>query len=257
MLVGLLTTVLAAASTLPSQRPVSLRLFAGDPRYQSAGGVETTFEGILERPSEHSSSYRLVGREGGQPVVWPLTLPDGPDRLADFVGWRVRVFGKLSGANEPTLWPARLMPVASLVTRPPDGILARSTWQPAAARQVGVRTFLFLDPAAVARSMNVRGPEANQTATTMLRDLLDVRTIDWQRQMVITVSAGLRGDIDRVRILRVERKGDTLTVFYKLEKSEPTSGGFGYPAETVLVERCDGPVRFVDEAAHPMQPTRP
>jgi hypothetical protein len=249
MLVGLLATVLVtpALAPVPSERPLTLRLFEGDPRYLAAGGVETTFEGTLERQPGQAPVYRLVGREGGERVLWQLTLPDGPDRLADLVGRRVRVVGKLSGPTMPTLWPARMEPLGTLARVPIDGVLARSFWQPSEARQIGVRQFVFRDPNRLARALGLAGTDIDQSATATLSRLLGVGGIDWERQMLVTVCAGLRGDFDRLRVLRVERKGDTLTVFYKMEKSEPPSGGFGYPAETVLVDRLDGPVRFVDE----------
>jgi hypothetical protein len=254
MLVGLFAALLAAPALMPlpetPEGPRVLRLFQGDSRYQAAGGIETTYEGVLERQPGAPGRYRLAGQEGGERVFWLLTLPDGPDRMADLVGQRLRVFGKLSGTSSATLWPASMESLGVGARMPVDGVLARSVWQPAEARQLGARHYVFRDSGRLAKALGLIKGDLDQTATTTMSGLLGVAAIDWDHQMVVTVCAGLRGgDFDRLRITRVERGGDALTIFYKLEKSVQTPGGFGYPAETILVNRSDGPVRFVDETA--------
>lgn len=254
MLVGLLAALLAAPALTPvpviADNPGPLRLFQGDPRYLAAGGIETTYEGTLERQPGAPGRYRLAGRERGERVVWVLTLPEGPDRLEDLVGQKMRVFGKLSGLAPTTLWPASIELLGPPVRIPVDGVLARSDWQPSEARMQGVRHYTFRDATQLAKAMGLITGEVEKTANTNMSKLLGVEAIDWDHQMVVIVCAGLQGgDIERLRITRVERGADAVTIFYKLEKSPMPRGGFSYPAETVLVTRRDGPVRFVDETA--------
>jgi hypothetical protein len=253
MLVGLLAALLAAPALTPlpepPDRPRVLHFFQGDPHYLAAGGIETTYEGTLERHPGAAGRYRLTGREGGERVFWLLTLPDGPDRLADLVGRRMRVFGKYSGLSPSTLWPAWMEPLGPATRLHVDGVLARSGWQPAEARKLGARQYVFREPLGLARGLGLIKGELDQTATATMSRLLGVASIDWDHQMVVTVCAGLRGaDVDRLHVSRVERRGDAVTIFYKLEKSPLPRGGFSYPAETVLIAR-GGLVRFVDETA--------
>jgi len=246
MLTGLLCS-LALAAPVPVDKPSALRLLADDPAYRKAAELESVYEGVLE---ESGRAYRLAGREDGKPVTWPLFLPDKPERLTPFVGKRVRVSGKLiarEGGAE--LWPGRLEAVPTTAAEPVrDGVARRALWQPAIARRTGASQYVLRDARQLAEVMRVGGPGAADTAAAQLARTLGVERIDWQAQMVVCVAAGLRGaDADRLTVTRVVRDGSGLAVFYKLEMSGAAVGGFGYPAETVLVDRFDGPVRFVQE----------
>jgi hypothetical protein len=150
---------------------------------------------------------------------------------------------------------------------PPDGVFARTYWQPAAALHKGGHHYVFRDGKALADAMKVTGSSADETATAMLAKQLGVKAIDWKKQMVVTVAAGLQGaEADRLFITRVVVQDDALSVYYQLrveEKLQPTgdkddgkppakgAGGFGYPAETVLVNRYDGAIRLKDETPKP------
>jgi hypothetical protein len=154
---------------------------------------------------------------------------------------------------------------------PADGVFARTFWQPAAALHKGGHHYVFRDGKALAEAMKVTGASADETATAMLAKQLGVKAIDWKKQMVVTVAAGLQGaEADRLFITRVAVKDDALTVYYELrveEKLQPPgekddakpapkgggggAGGFGYPAETVLVNRYDGTIRLKDETPKP------
>ena len=75
--------------------------------------------------------------------------------------------------------------------------------------------------------------------------------VDWNKYMGVTVAAGLRGaDVDHLAVTRVEVKDRTLTVFYRLSVG-PGPGGFGYPAETVLLDRFDGTVHAEEDPTPP------
>jgi hypothetical protein len=140
----------------------------------------------------------------------------------------------------------------------PDGVFARCAWQPAGALQVGEKQYVFRDGKQVADAMKLKGDTAAETAAAQLAQRLNVKGIDWQKQMVVTVAAGLKGgDADRLRVTRAVRKDQTLTIYYTLRveqpppddkpMSPPQATGFGCPAETVLVPRFDGTVKVQRE----------
>jgi hypothetical protein len=156
--------------------------------------------------------------------------------------------------------PAPVPDASKKPDAPPDGVLARAYWQPSAALHRGSHQYVFRDGKALAEAMRVSGTSADETATAQLAKLLGARTIDWQKQMVVTVAAGLQGgDADRLFITRAVVRDDVLTLYYELRVADPlgppakdgaapkAAGGFGYPAETVLVNRHDGTVVLKDE----------
>jgi hypothetical protein len=144
---------------------------------------------------------------------------------------------------------------------PPDGVVARTFWQPAAALHRGGHHYVFRDGKALAEAMRVSGATADETATALMAKQLGVKAIDWKKQMLVTVAAGLQGaEADRLFITRVLVRDDVLNVYYELrgeEKRQPpdgkddakptAKGGFGFPAETVLVNRFDGTIQLKDE----------
>src|ERR1700674_3865728 len=84
---------------------------------------------------------------------------------------------------------------------PADGVLARTFWQPPAALHRGGHQYIFRDGKALAEAMRVTGASAEETAPAQRAKALGVKTIDWQKQMVVTVAAGLQGpDADRLFI---------------------------------------------------------
>jgi hypothetical protein len=144
-----------------------------------------------------------------------------------------------------------------------DGVYARCNWQPAAALTLGEKHYIFRDGKALADAMKLKGDGAADTATTLLAKQLNVKSIDWKKQMVVTLAAGIKGaDADRLSISRVVQKDQTLTIYYTLyvnqpappsdkPMSQPAATGLGCPAETVLVPRFDGAIKFQREDAQP------
>ena len=200
-----------ALAPLPGGPDGVLRLLADDPQYQAAKAQETTFEGKLERDPTRPAAYRLAGREDGKPATWPLFLPKPPPQLNDHVNKQVRITGKLVDGQ---LWPARLEAPATVANERRDGVLARSTWQPEEARKQGARQYVIRSDAEAARLLGSRTPGLGEhPATDLLARRLGVVEIDWGKQMVVCVCAGLRGaDVERLVVTRVERRAGGLTV---------------------------------------------
>jgi hypothetical protein len=102
----------------------------------------------------------------------------------------------------------------------------------------------------VIRSQEELEKAAPKQADQLLK-ALKVDKIDWKTQMLVMVSAGAkRTGGYRVEITKLTPEGKTLTVHWKLH----TPTGFvtqalTHPAESVLVERFDGPVKFDPPAA--------
>jgi hypothetical protein len=86
-------------------------------------------------------------------------------------------------------------------------------------------------------------------ATADTAKLLKVKDIDWTKQMLVVVAAGVKptGGF-RVEIAALHIKDKTLTVDWKLHS--PAAGdivtqAITHPSRVVLVERWQGSVRFV------------
>lgn len=145
----------------------------------------------------------------------------------------------------------------------PDGVYARCGWQPVAAQAVGENHYFFRDGKALAEAMKLKGDGAADTATALLAKRLNVKNIDWKKQIVVTLAAGIKGaDADRLNITRVVRKDQTLTIYYTLHVDQaappsdkplppPAATGFGCPAETVLIDRFDGAIKIQREDDKP------
>ncbi len=266
---ALICCLTACLTSCAADRPAPVALLADDAEYKAAKAAETIFEGALERtptkgtlggPSRFNP-YRLIGRDGtGKPLVRELFVATKAPLLAVHVGQRVRVVGKLvevetDATKQTELWAARVEALSEAVAEAPrtDGIYARATWQPASARKLGFRSFVFRDGAQLAKEMNLSGTSAGDTATAMMARQLQLPTVDWSKHMVVSISAGLRGsDADRLTVTHVEVDDDKMTIHYKLAVGGPgPAPGFGYPAQTVLVNRCTGSVRFEQEKAPP------
>jgi hypothetical protein len=96
------------------------------------------------------------------------------------------------------------------------------------------------------------GGGADEAATALMARRLNVADIDWRKQMVVSVSAGLRADAGRLTVTRVAVRPGALVVSYRLEADG--TAGFGCLAETVLVDRFDGAVRLEAQAESPVKP---
>ena len=252
-----------AAEDTPAVKP--LGLLAGTDEYKAAKGVEALYEGVIDNnPGDGTvgkptrfNAYRFAGKAAaGTEFVRELYVPGKAFLLASYVGKRVRITGKFADTNADgrvysELWPAQLEEVTAVVavSAATEGVYARSGWQPDEARRFGKRVFVYHDNRELGGGLRLTG--GDEAANGLMAQKLGVPAIDWTKQMIVTVSAGLHGaDVDRLTVTRVEVKDRNMTVFYKLT-GKPGAGGFGYPAETVLVDHFDGAVHAEEEPAAP------
>jgi hypothetical protein len=253
-----------------------LPLLDGETLYREAKGEEARFEGFLERnagsgrlgSATHFNAYRITwidaaGKPGGREVF----VPGKAHLLAEYLGQRVRLIAKAidteaDGKTYHELWPARLETLTGAAAKAPqpdkDGIVARCYWRPGSTLQVQPRLSVFRDGEHLVPYLRLSGTSLDETATKLMAERLGVPTIDWKKHMLVSVSAGLRGqDAERLTVTRVVVQEKVLTVYYRLEAAPGGAGGFGIPAETVLVERFEGEVRLeVDATAPPAGDTK-
>jgi hypothetical protein len=256
MTVALLCLCLAASPGAADSGAVTL--LADDEAYRKARGDEAVFEGALERnpggklgAGGRFNVYRLAMEEGGKPIARDLYVPGKGAALALHVGKRVRVVGKLvetedDGKKYLEIWPARLeIASGALPAEPgPDGVFARCGWQPPDAQRLGKSDHVFRDGEALAKAMRLTGTSPAEGATRQLAKQLRVPAVDWTKHMAVSVCAGLSNGGMQLKVTRAAVVDRTLVVTYRLETLYPSFGGFGYPAETVLLARFDGPVKL-------------
>jgi hypothetical protein len=241
----------------------AVKLLLGTDEYKKGDGREATLDGLLERTPTTGRAgggarfnvFRLRFQDTeGKESVRELHLEDKAYLVASQVGKKVRVHGKLMDIKAQSaviaeLWPAWLQPLTGPLVLGVDGIYARSDWQPEEARKRGTRQFVFRSGEQLAEAMHVSGSSAPQTATSLLAQRLRVPSIDWDRHMLICVSAGLQGgSVEGLAIVRVKEESGILRVAYRLISGKGAGIGFGYPAQTILVNRFAGEVRFEQES---------
>lgn len=269
MSVSLISVCLSLALGVPDPgatappKPAPLPLFANEAWYKDASGAEKGFEGTVElnpapgeigRPKRFNT-YRLVwSTSDGTKVTREIYAPGKAQFIGLYVGKRIRLVGKAvdTKADDKTyaeIWPARLEPVGLMSPDAQNGILARCTWQPNAARKRGDTQWVIHNGKDLARHLGYFGADVDTRASQDIAKELKIPTVDWTKQMLVTISAGLRANGERVRVVRVELKERILTVTYKIERPAESPGGIAYPAETVLVDRFEGEVKYEEQPA--------
>jgi len=242
--------ILIAAAPVPEDNPDTRILFGEDADYRAAVAIESRYEGTLEflPVPGGPGRFRFIVPEGeGKIQTHELLVPRRTADLGAFVGQSVRITGKLTDKG---LWPGKIERRQVVGNPGRDGILARTPWQPAAARKISrpAQTFLVRSGEQAAALLPLRGTTPAAAATELLARELRVPEIDWTRQMVVCVSVGLRTDVESLIIRRIVVRDDVLHVIYQLKRVPAgMSAGFGYPAETVLIPRFDGTIRFEEE----------
>jgi hypothetical protein len=157
-------------------------------------------------------------------------------------------FDKLPPADKPAKEP----PVAGKEVKVAARAFWPNGWQPEAPRREWVvRNYAdLIDP-------RLRAPEPvlekmRAEAAARYAKALRVKEIDFTKQMVAGVSAGVQPAGAKVAVTKVtaDAKG-ALTVYWKLIPSpaEKKSGEIAHPAEVILLDRTTAPVKFQQEAA--------
>jgi hypothetical protein len=241
-----------------------LVLLAGSDEYKAAKGAEAVYEGVVENnPGDGAvgklarfNAYRLKGKDAtGKEFARELYVPGKAFLLGSYVGKRVRVTGKFAetaadGKVYQELWPAQVEEAVAAAQQATEGVHARCVWQPDEGRKFGKRVSVYRNGSELAKALRLSGDGTEETANALMAQKLGTPTIDWSKQMVVAVSAGLRGgEVERLTVTRVEVKDKTMMVMYQLPARPTNPGGFGYPAETVLVDRFEGAVRAEEEPA--------
>ena len=131
-------------------------------------------------------------------------------------------------------------------------IQARGFWRAPARPGSAAQQLVLRNAVQAAKAMNLAPDGRSQIqATRTLAQALKVETIDWDKQMVIVVTAGAKptGGYS-VEVLGITARDKTLTVRWKLNSPGPDSivtQAFTHPAQAVLVEKAEGEPKFVQE----------
>lgn len=184
--------------------------------------------------------WRLVPRGKDQPV---LTRPLEAVLVPKFDG-EVK-FEKLRRADEPGKDPEFAGKDVPVVARAfwPDG------WPPEAPRREWVvrSRAELIDP-------RLRAPEPvlermREEAAARYAKALGVPAVDFEKQMVVGVSAGVQPAGSKVEVTKVEADaaGKTLTVSWRLVPPDGEADSVTHPAAVVLLDQCPGEVKFREE----------
>jgi hypothetical protein len=86
-------------------------------------------------------------------------------------------------------------------------------------------------------------PAEQAAATEWVAKVLGVETIEWSKQMLLAISAGLTPTPHEVRVVSLRAKDGELTVTWDIVPRDGT--GVSDPRALLLVPRFEGEVRFV------------
>jgi hypothetical protein len=240
-------------------------LFAGEDWYKGQKGKEQQYTGTLRytAPPEvgigRFNPYRLEMTVKGKKEVREVYAGGKPELLKPYVGRTVKLTGKpvdleVIGHVHREIWPARLEVLRAGPRVEPEEkagrvkILGRAAWaSPATAR--GAQQLVLRSAKDAAAALDLPGNPAE--ATRRLARLFKVPAIDWTRQMVVVVTAGVKPTGGyRVEVTDLARDARTLTVRWKLhgpKPGSPVTDTITHPGTAVLVEHIAGPVRFEQE----------
>lgn len=282
MLTTLVLTVLLNAQAQPpvDELPIKKELFAQEKWYQDQKAKEEEFVGVLERQESgkvgigRNNPYRLVmtiqlrtiqvvdGMFVEVPVgaatteVREVYAGGKPDLLAPYAGMKVRLIGKpvemeVAGKKNNEIWPARLEVVLADAKKDVK-ILARSLWRAPIRADGGEQQLIIRSAEELAAASGQRDKAKDeatqQQVTAATAKALNVKDIDWKNQMLVVVTGGVqRSGGYSVEVTGVELRDKDLTVRWKL--NAPPAGSavtqaLTHPAQAILVERYDGPVKF-------------
>ena len=237
----MLTLTLATLTLLAAfPDPATVELFAKEGWYKDTKGPEVDFVGVLRKADQRKG---VVGFGRNNPFrlemdgnkVREVYVGGNLKILDPYVGKKIKLVGKpvdmeVEGRNHKEIWAASLVVLADDKKEAGKGdgpkILAQASGATSKTSTV-IRT-------------------ADEKATAELAKRLKVVSIDWKKQMVITISGGSRptGGYS-VEAKSLEVKDGKLIVHWKL--NVPTgivTQAFTHPMLTILVDRFEGDVVF-------------
>jgi hypothetical protein len=253
--------------------PAKKELFAKEEWYKKQEGKEQEFVGVLEKSKDagrigfgRMNPYRLVMKGDTREVY----IGGKPQILAEYVGKTIKLTGKavdigVEGKRHREIWPAQVelvketrkdgslwldRPLLALADDKSKDrelkIIGRGFWRasirPGTAQQLVIRS---AEEAAKATNLPADGKGQAQ-ASENLAKALKVEKIDWDRQMVVVVTAGAKPTGGyRVEVLSARVKDGAMTVKWKLHMPMGfATQAFTHPAEAILVEKFDGKATF-------------
>ncbi len=131
-------------------------------------------------------------------------------------------------------------------------ILARGPWSPGKSvpdekpHQLVLRSAAELAARPLWNRSDAPAAEMQKAATAAMAKTLRVPAIDWDKQMLVIVTAGAKRTSGwKVHIDSVTAAGKTVTVRYRVTPPQGTAKeAFTHPGEAVLVERAEGKPKF-------------
>lgn len=275
-LLGGLTGLTAAGTDTAAPEPPGRReLFAREGWYRGQAGKEQVFAGVLQRAERGKgvagfgrfNPYRLVmaGKK-----VREVYVGGRSELLEPYVGKRVRITGKavdmeVEGRMHHEIWPARLEIAAAEEeseeccgeeeTAKELKVFARAAWEferadpdgPKEGKTLVLRSAAELVAATPFRERDAAQEVVEKQATAHLTRALKVGGIDWAKQMLVVVTAGLKPTGGyRVEISAVRAADKTATVRWAVQPPRGAAADvLTHPGQVALVERFDGKVAFV------------
>jgi hypothetical protein len=282
-------TGLAAADAPPARQgpPAQRELFSREDWYRGQEGKEQDFVGTLQMVQRKKGVvgfgrfnpyYLVMESDKGQRQVREVYVGGQLDILQPYVGRRVRITGKpvdmeVEGRNHREIWPARIAlaevkdappgrPAEGGVRADPEGkqlkVIARARWPFVQANPDGdrkgtqtvVRSAEDLVNLYPWNQLDAQPAVVAKMASAEVAKLFKVDAIDWQKQMLVVVTAGVRPTGGwQIDVKSLDVADNALTVKWS---ATPPAGfatqAFTHPAVAVLTERFEGKVRFAQEA---------
>jgi hypothetical protein len=261
-MIPLLLSLVVVTGAEPQNATTKQQLFKTEAWYQNAGAAETAIKGVVEfnpgngriGASDDFPSFRLISAEDAGIVSRPIHMAGKDHLLALFHSHQVTLKGKLidrevDGTKVKEIWPAELevhgrMPTGVIADYP---ILARSAANANHFRAQGPQWLVLRD----SKELNSRLPAIgvpNVDRTQQIAASFQLPKIDWDKQMIIHIGAGVqRTNGVQIEISKLQVGARGLTVHWKMALPQVVVPGYAYPAQTILVPKFKGDVIFVED----------
>ena len=236
-------------------------LFAKEGFYKSTAGKEQSFTGVVrykkgpEIGFGRYNPYRLeIKGKKGKPKVWEIYMGGKLNTLKPFVDKQVTLIGKtvfirVEGQKHNEIWPGWIILQGKGAIK--DGgkknqvkILATAPWPFVRATPNGSRKGMQF----VIRSEKElkKYTKGNNQRLKFLMKKLPGKTIDWDKQMLVVVTAGPRPTGGyRIHFTKITISGKKMNVGWQvIRPSGIVTQAFTHPALVGVVAKFDGPVEF-------------